>query len=140
LESWKYTPIQTLKFPLDSRHWPEWATVQKDVQTALLALGRGEGHEALTQCLSALEKLKDAPYSRKSWQDAFDVDAQKLEGLAALFAGLGTYLNKVGYHRSRTATSTGENPKSPVDHWEAELAVAMSQLVLAYIRRLPRKE
>lgn len=139
LIDWNYNPIQNIVLPLDSSHWPDWSLVQKDMQGSLLALGRGEGHEALTQCLSALEKLQTAPYSRDSWNSVFAVDDQKQEGLRALFAGLGTYLNKVGYHRSRNAASDGENPKSPVDHWEAELAVAMTQMVLAYIRRLPRR-
>lgn len=139
LSTWKYNPLHELGSPLDQRHWPDWTTVQNDVQGALSALGRGEGHEALTECLSALEKIRTAPYDRKSWHGMFDVDDQKQEGLAALFAGLGTYLNKVGHHRSRTsAIDNGEHPKSPVDQWEAELAVTMSQLVLAYIRRAPR--
>lgn len=139
LLNWNYNPLQAITSPLYNSYWPDWSKIQNDMQSALLALGRGEGHEALTQCLSTLEKLQTAPYNAKSWQDVFAVDHQKQDGLAALFAGLGTYLNKVGYHRSRMATTAGgENPRSPVEHWEAELAVAMTELVLANIRRLSR--
>lgn len=141
LVSWHYEPGKAISWPLDDRHWPEWNAIQNDMEGATLALGRGEGHQALTQCLSALEKIQTAPYNAKSWENKFAVDDQKRAALSELFSGLGTYLNKVGHHRAREGgVPGGDNPQSPVEHWEAELAVAMSQLILAYIRRLPRRE
>lgn len=138
LTQWDYLPTHDIAWPLQDAHWPQWETVVSTMQGAVRALSQGAGHEALAQCLSALEGFHSAPYQPKSWQNLFAVDAQKEEGLKALAAGLGTYLNKVGWHRARhDQRDGGDNPRSPVDQWEAEVGVAMTALLLAYLRRLP---
>lgn len=137
----KYQPAIAVTLPKTLAHWPEWAQVIGESQDAVRALSRGETHAALRSCLGLLEKLHAAPYTPESWGGFFDVDGSKEAGLKALIAGVGTYLNKVGHHRSRTdRDAKGDLLQSPVDHYEAEILVAMTQLLLAYIKRLPHKK
>lgn len=134
----KYQPAVALSLPRSLAHWPEWEHAISASQNAVRALSRGETHSALQNCLGLLEKLHSAPYKQDSWVGFFDVDKSKEVGLKALIAGVATYLNKVGHHHSRTERdASGDLAQSPVDHYEAEILVAMTQLLLAYVRRLP---
>jgi hypothetical protein len=136
----KYEPAVALYLPKSLAHWPEWQHAILASQDAVRVVSRGETHSALQRCLGLLEKLHAAPYAPESWVGFFDVDKSKEVGLKALIAGVATYLNKVGHHRSRTERdATGDLVQSSVDHYEAEILVAMTQLILAYIQRLPRK-
>ncbi len=74
------------------------------------------------------------------WKGTFDVDENKDAALQRLTAGIASYLNKVGHHRSRTETDEqGDWKESPVDHYEAEVLVSMTQLLVACLARVPRK-
>lgn len=136
----KYKPAAALFLPKSLAHWPEWEQALSASQGAVRALSRGETHSALQRCLGLLEKLHAAPYAPESWVGFFDIDKSKEAGLKSLIAGLAMFLNKVGHHRSRTERdASGDLLQSPVDHYEAEILVAMTQLILAYVQRLPRK-
>jgi hypothetical protein len=58
-------------------------------------------------------------------------------GIAALLSGLATYCNKVGHHSDREwRDESGDLQPMPLDQWEADLAVAVSQFALTYALRL----
>jgi hypothetical protein len=136
----KYQPAANLSLPLSISQWPEWSRAVNDLQGGVQALSRGETHTALRACLSTLERLHSAPYTPESWDGFFDVDEQKEAGLRELLSGVAKYLNKVGHHRSRTQRDAANNlTQSSVDHYEAEILVAITQLLLTYVGRLPRK-
>jgi len=145
-----YQPKRWLELPLESAHWPEWQTAVDQLQEARRALALGETHRALWHCLHLLEGWKTPadqsgkqpipPYTPAKWKGLFDVDDNTDAGLQNLIAGIAYYLNKVGHHRSRTELDEHGNWKeSPVDHYEAEVLVSMTQLLVAYLARLPRK-
>jgi hypothetical protein len=65
------------------------------------------------------------------------LNACTLQGLAELFSGLATYLNKVGHHReSKASDPDGELKAMPLEHWETGLAVGAAQFITAYALRL----
>jgi predicted AAA+ superfamily ATPase len=121
------------------------------LQDARRALALGETHRALWHCLHLLEGWNTpadqsnkrgafAPYMEDKWKGTFDVDENKDAALQRLTAGIASYLNKVGHHRSRTETDEqGDWKESPVDHYEAEVLVSMTQLLVACLARVPRK-
>jgi hypothetical protein len=115
-----------------------WREAAKRLEPARDALARGETHAALETCLSQLESLETAPYKVETWKARFAaMPDQKRDSLAAWAAGLGTYLNRVGHHRSREQRDQeGDLTSMPLDQWEAELTVASTQIVLAYLLRL----
>jgi len=115
-----------------------WREAAKRLEPARDALVRGETHAALETCLGQLEGLETAPYKIETWKKCFAaMPDQKGDSLAAWAAGLGTYLNRVGGHRSRDERDQeGEVTSMPLDHWEAELTVAYTQILIAYLLRL----
>jgi len=134
-----YEPAHYLTLPVESQHWPNWAETVREMEAAVRALARGETHEALRHCLMLFEKQKSAPYQAESWKGVFDVDSQKERALSELISGIATYLNLVGHHYSKTERdSRGNLRQSAVDQFEAEVMVAMTQLMIAYLHRLPR--
>jgi hypothetical protein len=117
---------------------PTWAHATKRLENARLHLRHGEDYDALRGCLSALEGLVSVPYKAQSWKSRLtSVQDQKADGLAALLSGFATYCNKIGHHRERqNRNDAGDFPVMPLDHWEADLAVAVAQYLLAYASRL----
>ena len=101
-------------------------------------LRAGEDYAALTSCLGEFEKLESKPYMAASWIPAISTDpVQKQEGVAGLLAAHCTYLNKIGHHKDRKdRDAMGNLLEMPLNHWEAELALASSQVLLAYAIRL----
>jgi hypothetical protein len=113
-----------------------WSDAENRLTQARSRLRRGETYAAMAACLSELERHASLPYKDGNWRSRFSgLPEQKSEGLAALMAGLGTYLNKIGYHRERQTGADTENALMPVDQWEAEIAVAASQLLLSMALR-----
>jgi hypothetical protein len=87
--------------------------------------------------LSEFENLVSPAYDRVAWEKALaNLDGQKAEGTALALAGYVSLLNKVGHHRSRSTDASGEHPVMPLDQWEAEIGVAVSELLLALALRL----
>ncbi len=136
----EYQPARWLELPLHSSHWPNWDRTVSQLQAAIGHLARGETHDVLRECLDLLERRRPAPYNRDSWRGVFEVDPHKEEGLQLLVSGIAGYLNKVGHHRHRTVRdASGNLLRTTVDQWEAEVAVALTQLLVAYLERLPTR-
>jgi hypothetical protein len=118
---------------------PSWEEATKRLAPARAQLRAGEGRAAMMSCLREFERIVTAPYRQESWKARYAAPAQKEDGLVAMLAGHCTFLNKVGYHRSRQDRDhEGGLIEMPVDQWEAELAVGASQFWLAYALRLVR--
>lgn len=117
---------------------PGWREAAKRLEPARQHLRRGEDYAALEACLGQLEALATAPYQQQSWKSLLEtMPAQKAESLGKWISGLATYLNRVGHHRSRDQRDPdGDLAIMPVDHWEAELAVASTQIALSYLLRI----
>jgi hypothetical protein len=135
-----YRPAEWVRLPLESQHWPNWPAVMTALQAARDALARGESRLALERCFGVLDEREPNSYVAKTWEGKFDVDAQKEEGLKALISGIAMYLNKVGRHPSRTERDAqGNLMRASVEQYEAEVLVAMTHLLVAYLERLPPK-
>ncbi len=116
---------------------PTWKEAAERLAPARVQVRAGEGRVAMMSCLREFERVVTAPYNRDSWKGRYAVPDQKEDGLVAMLAGHCTYLNKVGYHRSRQDRDPqGGLVEMPVDQWEAELAVGVSQFWLTYALRL----
>jgi hypothetical protein len=117
---------------------PSWREAEKRLKSSRAHLRGGEDYVALTTCLGEFEKLVSKPYLSESWLPLVKGDpAQKQEGVAGLLAAHCTYLNKVGHHKDRKdRDAMGNLIEMPLNHWEAELALAASQVLLAYAIRL----
>lgn len=117
---------------------PSWGDAVNRLANARSHLRKGEDYDALREALSAVEALVTAPYAANSWKPLLAVvPAQKAEGLAELFSGFATFCNRIGHHRERlNRDSVGDLAPMPLDHWEADVAVAMAQYILTYASRL----
>lgn len=114
-----------------------WREAARRLEPARNHLRRGETYSALEACLSQLEAFETAPYRDASWKERLaSLPDQKAVGVAGWLAGLGDYLNKVGHHRDRREReAAGDLAIMPADQWEAELAVASTQLAITYLLR-----
>lgn len=119
-----------------------WRRAEQNLSSARRHLAAGEDRQAMTNCLDQFSALVTAPYNAPSWLAVLSDDPpQKKESFAAMLAGFCTYLNRVGYHRERSSATPGNQlVPMPLDHWEAESAVATAQIMLTMaIRTLARK-
>jgi len=135
---YKVPPTQVAMAGLSSVQHPSWNDAATRLESARSHLRAGEDYDALRKCLSTLESLVTPPYAASAWKERLKaLPEQKATGLAELFAGMATYCNKVGHHRSRDERNASEDlPQMPLDHWEADLAVGAAQFVTAYALRL----
>lgn len=121
---------------------PSWNAAVKRLAGARRQLTVGYTYLALEECLSILEKVTPEPYNSKQWLNFLSelniAPDSKREAIANLFAGVGTYLNKVGHHHSRTEKNenTQEHVRPPLDAYEAEILLAATHLVLTYIGKI----
>jgi hypothetical protein len=115
-----------------------WLEAEKRLAPARARLCAGEDYIALTACLGEFEKVESKPYMATSWLPLLQSEpAQKRDGVAGLLAAHCTYLNRVGYHKDwKDRDAMGDLIEMPLNHWEAELALAASQVLLAYAIRL----
>lgn len=136
----RYTPKTWIQLPLPSSHWPNWSEARERFRAALIALERGAGHEAISQCFTSFEPIRAHLNREGTWKKLLDVDEQKLAGLDKLFSGFLEYTSKVGRHyHKEIRDDKGDLIRAQVDHYDAEFAVAMGILIMAYIQQLPRK-
>lgn len=117
---------------------PSWVDAEKRLKAARDHLRAGDGHVALTECLSQFERVAPAPYVAASWNKLVEgMPDQKTSSITALLAAHCQYLNRVGHHRGRKPPpGQDELQQMPLKQWEAELAVATSQYLLTYALRL----
>ncbi|WP_190919328.1 hypothetical protein [Paenibacillus sabuli] len=125
---------------LDDKSWLQAFEFLNDARKHMQ---RGKTYDALRQCLSTIESYMDfgkergGPYSDKVWEELLlDITPQKKAGIAGLLAGVSTYLNKVGHHRNSKLKENGNLATVPLDQYEAELMLGISQLVVTYLERL----
>lgn len=115
---------------------PGWRTAEKRLADARRALQQGDDHAALAECLREFEAEVTQPYAAASWKGRFNMPTQKEDGVCSALSGHCTFLNKIGHHRSRKdRDAAGALTEMPLDHWEAEAAVAASHFWLAYAIR-----
>lgn len=131
-------PSQTSLVGVATQEHPSWSDATRRLGNARSHFRAGEDYDALRECLSALEGLVKTPYSASSWKALLgEVPEQKADGLAEMFSGFATFCNKIGHHRDRTSRdSLGDFPVMPLDHWEADIAVAVGQFIITYATRL----
>jgi hypothetical protein len=136
----RYTPKTWIQLPLPSSHWPNWSEARERFREALIALERGQTHDAIAKCFASFETIEAHLNRERPWKKVLDVDEQKLAGLEKLFSGFLEYTSKVGRHRHKEIRdSGGDLIYAEVNHYDAEFAVAMGILIMAYLQQLPRK-
>ena len=140
-----YSTKYGLSLPPSLLNDSNWLQSYQHLVDAREHMQRGKTNDALRQCLSVMESFIDSdkrggPYSDKVWDELLDgVIPQKKEGIVRLFSGVATYLNMVGHHRNRQKVN-GNLPPVPIDQYEAELMVGVSQLIVTYMERLNEEE
>jgi hypothetical protein len=117
---------------------PSWAAATTNLELARKRLATGDDYLALEACLSQFEAVVTKPYDTDAWSKLVErMPAQKANSVKALLAAHCQYLNRVGHHRDRQAAAGEDNlQQMPLNHWEAQSAVATSQFLLAYAIRL----
>jgi hypothetical protein len=119
-----------------------WLQAYELLDDAREHMQRGKTYDALRQCLSTIESYMDSdkrggPYSKNVWEELLhDITPQKKDGISGLLAGVSTYLNKVGHHRNSKLKDNGNLTYIPLDQYEAELMLSISQLIVTYLERL----
>ncbi|SFM42120.1 hypothetical protein SAMN03159341_13222 [Paenibacillus sp. 1_12] len=120
-----------------------WIQAYELLEDAREHMQRGKTYDALRQCLSTIESYMDygkdrsGPYSEKVWDELLlDITPQKKAGITGLLAGTSTYLNKIGHHRNSKQKDDGNLATIPLDQYEAELMMGISQLVVTYLEKL----
>jgi hypothetical protein len=119
-----------------------WLQAYKLLEEARVHMQQGKTYDALRQCLSTIESYMDSdkqsgPYNNKVWEELLrDITPQKKEGIAGLLGGVSTYLNKVGHHRNSKMKENGNLTPIPLDQYEVELLLSISQLVVTYLEKL----
>ena len=122
---------------LSAKDHPTWGSAEKRLEAARKHLRAGEQYLAMTACLDQFSALVSKPYMESQWLPALPNDPdQRKKSVASLLAAHCTYLNRVGYHREEHRPDTQDLQPMPVEQWEAELAVASSQSLLALALRL----
>jgi hypothetical protein len=117
---------------------PSWGNAATNLDIARKRLATGDDYLALEACLNQFEAVVTAPYDASSWSNLVEgMPPQKARSVKELLAAHCQYLNRVGHHRGRQAPAGQEDlQQMPLDHWEAQAAVATSQFLLAYALRL----
>lgn len=116
---------------------PSWVDAEKRLDEARRRLRLGEGAAALEAAFRAFEAISGKSYLETAWRQLLpEMPEQKAGSIARLFAGHAAYLNRVGRHLDIEPGESGDREPMPLDHWEAEAAVATSQMLLAYALRL----
>jgi hypothetical protein len=116
---------------------PSWAWAHDKIQDARRHLALGEDREALRTAYVLFDAISPNPYKAK-WDEVLadpDLPAEKAAVIRALLHANANVLSKLGRHPSFDLTDGRDRQMLPLDHWEAELAIALSQLLLASVER-----
>jgi hypothetical protein len=113
-----------------------WAEAERRLARARAFLRTGEGAEALEAAYHAMESIVRDPYKTNVWDDVLtDLPPEKAAAIRQFLCANGQYLSRLGRH---PVDGTPGQPRQllPLDHWEAELAVAVTQILLTYALRI----
>lgn len=117
---------------------PSWADAEGRLDLARRHLRVGNDEEALAAAFREFERLSEsiAPYRPNAWENLAPgaVEAKRRD-LREMVAAHAMYLNRLGRHLDPQTGLPGERASIGVDHWEAELLLATSQLLLAAVIR-----
>jgi hypothetical protein len=116
---------------------PSWTWAQDKIQAARRHLSLGEDREALRTAYVVFDAVARNPY-KSNWDEILAdsvLPPEKVAAIRALLTSHAAILNKLGRHPSDDLTDGRDRQMLPLDHWEAELAVALSQLLLAAVER-----
>jgi hypothetical protein len=111
-----------------------WAAAQNQLAKARRYLALGEDHEALTLAYRAVEAITKNPYRAAAWSgvvEEADMPPEKVEVIRGLLSAHANVLSRLGRHPGGEVVEGKERTMLPVDHWEAELGVATTQLLLS---------
>jgi hypothetical protein len=114
-----------------------WAEAERRLSRARQALHAGGEREALAAAFEQFERLVNRPYLAGAWDPVFSrTPALKRKELAKLLAAHTSLISRVGRHLDpEPDPDTGERNEFTLDYWEAELLVALSQLLLTLALR-----
>lgn len=114
-----------------------WRLAEDRLAAARLQLHLGAEEQALAAAWRELERVAGKAYLEPEWApllpDMPESKAGKLRKLLASNAGL---ISHLGRHLDWETDSVGERQPVPVEYWEAELLLAVTQLLLTYALRL----
>lgn len=116
---------------------PAWSAAEAKMREARRYLSLGEDRQALSAAYALLDTIAANPY-KADWGQVLgdpELPAEKAEVLRRLLQAQASVLSKLGRHPAWHNTNPGDRQMLPVDHWEAELAIALSQLLLAAAER-----
>jgi hypothetical protein len=114
-----------------------WAEAEGRLSRARQALHAGGEREALAAAFEQFERLVNRPYLAGAWDPMLsNTPASKRKELAKLLAAHASLISRVGRHLDpELDPDTGERGAFALDYWEAELLVALSQLLLTFALR-----
>lgn len=113
-----------------------WTWAHERIQIARRQLALGEDRQALTTAHLLFDAIARNPY-RAEWTSILDAEMplEKAEIIRDLLRANATALNKLGRHPADSLTDGRDRRMLSLDHWEAELLIAVSQLLLAAVER-----
>ncbi len=115
---------------------PAWASAHEKFREARRHLALGEDREALAITYRLFDAIARNPF-RAEWSDVLDAEMppEKAKIVRDLLRANATALNKLGRHPADSLTDGRDRDMLTLDHWEAELLIAVSQLLLAAVER-----
>ncbi|HEY3546021.1 MAG TPA: hypothetical protein VGK17_07995 [Propionicimonas sp.] len=110
-----------------------WGLAEQKLRDARRHLALGDDREALRTAYIIFDAMAANPF-RSTWEAVLGdpaLPAEKADVLRALLQAEASVLNKLGRHPAWELTDGADRQMLPLDHWEAELAIALAQLLLA---------
>lgn len=116
---------------------PSWAWAEDKIKVARRHLALGEDRQALATAYSLFDAISTNPY-KSVWSEVLDdpdFPKEKADVIRGLLQANAQALSKLGRHPSFDITDSRDRQMLPLDHWEAELVIALSQMLLAAAER-----
>jgi hypothetical protein len=116
---------------------PAWGWAEDKIKEARRHLMLGEDREALSIAYRAFDAMSPNPY-KSAWDELLKdagVPTEKAAVIRSLLQAQAQLLNKLGRHPSFDGSAGSDRTMLPLDHWEAELAIGLAQMLLAGAQR-----
>jgi hypothetical protein len=116
---------------------PSWTWAEQKLAAARRHLALGEDREALTSAYTVLDGVSANPYKAR-WDEVLadpELPTEKADALRRVLQAHAQLLSKLGRHPSFELSDGRDRGFLPLDHWEAELLIGLTQLVLTGIER-----